>query len=63
VDDDDAWFGHTGPLHIVNTNFNGPDSNAMIGAGFFQANIKDGLRFGTAQAYLFPALLRSNLTS
>jgi choline dehydrogenase len=87
ADEDDAWFGHTGPLHIVNTNrhnphaasqdfvnacinvgysasanFNGPDSNAMIGAGFFQANIKDGLRFGTAQAYLFPALLRSNLT-
>lgn len=87
VDEDDPWFGHVGPLHIVNTerhnahpaaydfvtacinagygastNWNGPDINAMNGAGFFQANIKDGARFGTAQAYLFPALLRSNLT-
>lgn len=87
VDEDDQWFGHGGPLHIVNTarhnvhpaardfvtasknagysvsaNFNGSDANAMIGAGFFQVNIKDGERFGTAQAYLLPALIRPNLT-
>lgn len=86
VDEDSSWFGHKGPINIVNTdkqnphpasqdfvtacarvgygispNFNGFDSNAMNGAGFFQANIKDGLRCGTAQAYLFPALLRPNL--
>lgn len=43
-------------------NFNASDENAMQGVGFVQVNIKDGKRYGTAQAYLLPALSRPNLT-
>lgn len=45
----------------LSASFSGADENAMLGAGFVQANIKDGLRYGTAQAYLLPALSRPNL--
>lgn len=46
----------------LSANFSGSQENAMLGAGFVQANIKDGKRFGTAQAYLLPALNRPNLS-
>lgn len=46
----------------LSTNFNGLDNDALLGTGFVQANIKDGKRYGTAQAYLLPALRRPNLT-
>jgi choline dehydrogenase len=46
----------------LSANFSGLDDNALLGAGFVQANIKDGKRYGTAQAYLLPALRRPNLT-
>lgn len=41
-----------------NNDFNGGD---QFGCGFFQAMIKDGERFGPAEAFLRPALGRSNL--
>lgn len=43
-------------------NINGTQKDAMFGVGYVQANIKDGKRYGTAQAYLLPALNRPNLT-
>ncbi|MGL5874757.1 MAG: GMC family oxidoreductase, partial [Xenococcaceae cyanobacterium] len=43
-------------------NFNGADSDSLFGVGYIQVNVKDGKRFGTAQAYLLPALKRPNLT-
>ena len=42
-----------------NDDFNGPDQE---GVGFFQFTIRDGERWGTAKAYLRPALERPNLT-
>jgi choline dehydrogenase len=42
-----------------NPDFNGATQE---GAGFFQFVIRDGERFGTAKAYLRPALTRPNLT-
>jgi choline dehydrogenase-like flavoprotein len=41
-----------------NHDFNG---ESQLGAGFYQAMIRDGERASTARAYLWPALSRSNL--
>lgn len=43
-------------------NFNGPELDSMMGAGWFRMNVKDGRRFGAAQAYLLPVMDRPNLT-
>ena len=45
--------------HRFNADFNGPEQE---GVGLFQFVIKDGERWGTAKAYLRPALERPNLT-
>ena len=42
-----------------NDDFNGPDQE---GVGYFQFTIRNGERWGTAKAYLRPALERANLT-
>ncbi|WP_315836318.1 GMC family oxidoreductase [Bradyrhizobium prioriisuperbiae] len=45
--------------HRLNTDFNGASQQ---GAGLFQLTVRNGERFGTAKAYLAPAMARPNLT-
>lgn len=42
-----------------NSDFNGANQE---GVGYFHLNIKNGRRFGAADAYLKPAMTRQNLT-
>ena len=44
---------------LYNHDFNGADQE---GVGYFHLNIKNGRRFGAADAYLKPAMSRDNLT-
>lgn len=43
----------------VNEDFNGPRQD---GVGYYQVTQKDGLRFSSAKAFLYPALSRTNLS-
>jgi choline dehydrogenase len=45
--------------HALNEDFNG---ETQVGVGFFQSTIRGGERWGTAKAYLRPAMSRPNLT-
>lgn len=45
--------------HYVNPDFNGERQD---GVGYFQVTQKDGLRFSSAKAFLYPALTRNNLS-
>lgn len=70
ADGDDPHAGHHAFLEAAASlgfaadpawEFNGLDQ--ANGAGFLQKNIRDGRRHSTADAYLVPALARSNLTA